>query len=143
MPVDGASSKQKKKGPTLPPKPALYTDAEWELAHSVPRLLEFLSVVDKGSAGKEHKDKPLATRQAVRSRSLLCTPGSHSSCAATCRHLNSVCPTHQVEGAEALCLAAQAVERLSGRITILTIASCCGWRHAGCLVAVAAAGGQP
>jgi hypothetical protein len=62
MPAAADKGKKGKKGVSLPPKPALYTEDEWVLAHSVPRLLELLSVVEKGIQPKE---KPLATKQAV------------------------------------------------------------------------------
>lgn len=61
MPED--KGQKGKKGPTLPPKPALYTEDEWALAYSVSKLLELLLVVEKGSAAA--KEKPLATKQAV------------------------------------------------------------------------------
>jgi hypothetical protein len=64
--------KKQKQGVSLPPKPALYTEEECELAHSVPKLLELLSVVEKGSAAKEHREKPLATKQAVRNTCCIC-----------------------------------------------------------------------
>jgi hypothetical protein len=62
MPAAEGGGKKGKKGVTLPPKPALYTDEQWALAHNVTGLLELLSLVEKGSAAKE---KPIATKQTV------------------------------------------------------------------------------
>lgn len=63
--ADKAGAGKKKKCVALPPKPSLYTENEWVLAHSVPRLLELLSVPEKAVPGGS-KEKPLATKQAVR-----------------------------------------------------------------------------
>lgn len=62
--ADKAGAPKNKKGVALPPKPSLYTEDEWALAHSVPRLLELLSVPEKAVPGGS-KEKPLATKQAV------------------------------------------------------------------------------
>jgi hypothetical protein len=73
MPAAADKAGKKKKGEALPPKPALYTEDEWGLAHSVPRLLELLSVPEKPApGGSSSKEKPLATKQAVRVYARVC-----------------------------------------------------------------------
>jgi hypothetical protein len=66
--------KQKGAGAALPPKPALFSDEEWALAHSVPQLLELLASApasaDKASssstaAATADKDRPVASRAQV------------------------------------------------------------------------------
>lgn len=75
MPQEKEGKKGKKGGAAsaaLPAKPALFTDEQWALAHSVGGLLELLSAADKGSSAT--KEKPLATKQTVCCVALLYVP---------------------------------------------------------------------
>lgn len=64
MPGGAEKGGKGKKAAILPPKPAIFTEEAWLLAHNVTRLLELLSAADKGSSAKE---KPPASKQTVRS----------------------------------------------------------------------------
>lgn len=60
-PKEAKGDGKKAKGPTLPPKPALFNDEAWAASHSVTKLLELLGSVEKAGS----KDTSVASKATV------------------------------------------------------------------------------
>lgn len=133
--MPAAADPKKKKAVALPPKPALYTDEEWSLAHSVPRLLELLSGSDKGSTAAAGAVCTKPTVSVLAGCMMMMPQGPVCTCSYTWHVIdsalrNSSCAQHCCSRVRPLCCGATVWEALGSRLMFQLSSqrssSCCG-----------------